>query len=234
VNEDVWQVRADRPFEDAYWAYMRLKGEIGAKMLQPAIPWWMQGADCPGLNPTEQAILDHVSGAKRLLDIGAGDLRVKNRLQRAGFAGSYETVDRSIEAPHEYNDLADAPTGIFDAVLILEVIEHIKLDDFDMFIDGVLRVLAPGGRIAISTPNSAFISTVWADAIEHRHPYPALDLAAYLQIRGAQTHQIYRINWAAPSDPLAEKIRRQVARVVMRGLLRVDYCRGILLLGAKI
>jgi predicted SAM-dependent methyltransferase len=140
----------------------------------------------------------------------------------------------SREAPHDYNDVASAPDAAFDAVLLLEVIEHISLDDFDAFMDEVVRVLKPGGSLVISTPNPAFISTIWAEAMDHRHPYPPNDLAAYLQLRGIRTDEIYRVNWASPDDPPWEKVRRQMARVVMRGLLRVDYCRGLLLLGAKI
>jgi SAM-dependent methyltransferase len=231
--EDIWNIRAERPLKDAYWAFMRLRAAFGAKLTQPAIQWWMQGPDELGLNPTEQAILGHVVGAKRLLDIGAGDLRVKTRLQRSGFAGTYETVDVSRDVQHDYNDVASAPGAAFDAVLLLEVIEHIRLEDFDAFMDEVIRVLKPGGRVVISTPNPAFISTIWAESMDHRHPYPANDLAAYLQIRGIGTEEVYRVNWASPHEPPWEKVRREMARVVMRGLLRVDYCRGLLLLGMK-
>lgn len=232
--EDIWDIRAERPLKDTYWAFMRLRDAYGAKLSHPTIRWWMQGPDEPGLNPTEQVIINHVGGAKRLLDIGAGDLRVKTRLQRSGFAGTYQTIDVSREVRHDYNDVASAPDAAFDAVLLLEVIEHVRLDDFDAFMDQVIRVMKPGGRLVISTPNPAFISTIWAESLDHRHPYAANDLAAYLQIRGICTEEVYRVNWASPHDPPWEKVRREMARAVMRGLLRVDYCRGLLLLGAKL
>ena len=47
----------------------------------------------------------------------------------------------------------DFPAGIFDAVLCSEVIEHIP--DASRAIGEIFRVLRPGGRLVLSTPNRA-------------------------------------------------------------------------------
>jgi 2-polyprenyl-3-methyl-5-hydroxy-6-metoxy-1,4-benzoquinol methylase len=46
----------------------------------------------------------------------------------------------------------DLPSGVFDCVVSFQVIEHIR-DDF-AFLDEVVRVLKPGGRFIVTTPNA--------------------------------------------------------------------------------
>jgi SAM-dependent methyltransferase len=46
----------------------------------------------------------------------------------------------------------DLPSGVFDWVAAFQVIEHIG-DDF-LFLDEVARVLKPGGRFIVTTPNA--------------------------------------------------------------------------------
>ncbi len=46
----------------------------------------------------------------------------------------------------------DLPSGVFDCVVSFQVIEHIH-DDF-AFLDEVVRVLRPGGRFIVTTPNA--------------------------------------------------------------------------------
>jgi SAM-dependent methyltransferase len=51
----------------------------------------------------------------------------------------------------------DLPSGVFDCVVAFQVIEHIK-DDFG-FMDEVRRILKPGGRFIVTTPNAAMSLT---------------------------------------------------------------------------
>lgn len=46
----------------------------------------------------------------------------------------------------------DLPSGVFDCVVSFQVIEHIR-DDF-AFLDEVWRVLRPGGKFIVTTPNA--------------------------------------------------------------------------------
>lgn len=196
---------------------------------QRAVRWWMASATDAGLNPAEKLMLAHFVDAERVLDIGAGDLRMKARFRAAGFAGCYETTDQSPEFTYDYPSLHNAPTDGFDAVLVLEVIEHIPLDEFDEFMDEVLRVLKPGGRLVLSTPNAACIKTIWAGDMTHRHPYRSPDLAAYLHLRGIES-EIHRVTWRAPSVSMYERVRYKLAQVLAR-VQQVDYAEGVLLLG---
>jgi len=72
--------------------------------------------------------------------------------------------------------------GVFDLVLCMEVIEHVKdresLTDLDtVTFSGVLnclgeslRVLKPGGRLVLSTPNACSYQSL-LNGFEHRHPF---------------------------------------------------------------
>ena len=184
------------------------------------------------LNPLEQLIFEFVGPARSLLDVGAGNGRVKAKLQRAGLSAKYSTLDRSPEFNPDYRSLDEVPEASFDAVLALEVIEHIPLADFDEFMDGVLRCLTPRGRLLISTPNSAFVGSIWDADMTHVHAYRAQDLAAYLHLRGVKS-KIYRVVWAPPRPGLRERLRRVAMKVLTRGILQLDYARGVLLLGER-
>jgi 2-polyprenyl-3-methyl-5-hydroxy-6-metoxy-1,4-benzoquinol methylase len=96
----------------------------------------------------------------RILDIGSGSGIVGQELRRAGFedlaaieidAAAREHVRpvyRRIES-----DLDSFGDEHFDAILLLDVLEHIAAPE--AFLDTVARRVAPGGRIYISVPNVA-------------------------------------------------------------------------------
>jgi SAM-dependent methyltransferase len=57
--------------------------------------------------------------------------------------------------------------GPFELVLAAELIEH--LDDPGRLLDNVARHLAPGGRLALTTPNP-FYANQWAKILKHGQP----------------------------------------------------------------
>ena len=85
--------------------------------------------DSPQLNEYERVIFDRTCHATRLLDFGGGDNRLKQKFLAAGFKGRYETLDISSEGQHEYASLSEIK-GEFAAIVCLEVIEHMSLNDY--------------------------------------------------------------------------------------------------------
>jgi len=107
---------------------------------------------------------------KRVLDIGCGPdaALVKVLAYKAnGIPKSYLGVDlnrlgskmpgyRWCEFMSQFNFCADwkklKPKGPFDVITCLEVVEHMRMASMRQLLRGALNLLAPGGRLLLSTP----------------------------------------------------------------------------------
>ena len=120
----------------------------------------------------DQLIRPHLRAGSRLLEIGCG---AGNLLLQATVPGSYPVaLDLSMQALtfvrsrlEEAQSTPTAPSGFtctqaigeslpfredsFDCVLLSEVIEHLEVPQIS--IREAMRVLCPGGRLLITTPN---------------------------------------------------------------------------------
>jgi SAM-dependent methyltransferase len=116
--------------------------------------------------PPDQALADFVHGLGRVegaaLDLGCGDGKLTGELRARRIVGAdvsdiaLERAQRRLKAldielapltPDRALPFAD---NEFDLVLMAETIEHVV--DVQMLLSEVRRVLAPGGRLAITTP----------------------------------------------------------------------------------
>jgi len=185
--------------------------------------------DRPQLNEMEQAIFDHTEQAGRLLDYGAGDKKLKRKFLSAGFKGRYETLDMSAEDEHEYSSISKV-TGQFDAILCLEVIEHMSLNDYVDLMDEFGKLLSPGGTLIIGTPNPLCVVPMWAGDPGHVQQYPLADLAADFVVRGYSV-EAFRVRYGA--WPRGIPWLRFFAMRVLCYLLSVDYAHGIVMIGKK-
>lgn len=220
----------DRPLRDCYWEYLRVRDAYLADPA-PALAWWMERGDAP-LNPVESTILEFVRSAASVVDIGAGDGRVERRLRSAGFSGHVATVDTSPEFHPDFSSVEELPAGSFDAALLLEVIEHVPLAEFDALMDRVIDCLTPDGRLVVSTPNAAYVGSIWEADMTHVHAYRLQDLAAYLHLRGFDC-RLFRVAWQQPRPRPKERVRLALAKIVARGILQLDYARGVLVLAHR-
>ena len=140
--------------------------------MQPAGGW--SGADprYRGYRPDRENVrLDHrvrvavdlvPGGARRLLDLGAGDGFVSARLGAAAGAAVAVSVDVGAPAPlaprgrpvSQVTARLPGPlpfrSASFDVVVTLETIEHVL--DPDGLLEEARRVLVPGGTLVLSTP----------------------------------------------------------------------------------
>ena len=145
---------------------------LAAARVQPAGGW--SGADprYRGYRPDRGDVrLDHrvqravdlvPPGARRLLDLGAGDGFVSARLGAAAGAAVAVSVDVGAPAPLAPLDRSVAQvtarlpgplpfrSGTFDIVVTLETIEHVL--DPDGLLEEARRLLVPGGTLILSTP----------------------------------------------------------------------------------
>jgi len=98
----------------------------------------------------------------RLLELGCGDGRRLLRLQKKGWSVEGQEVDRKaiahvrsrIEAPIYEGDLNDLSLShdSYDAILMNHVIEHL-IDPIGVLRE-CFRILKPGGRVVVTTPNT--------------------------------------------------------------------------------
>jgi 2-polyprenyl-3-methyl-5-hydroxy-6-metoxy-1,4-benzoquinol methylase len=124
----------------------------------------------------------------------------------------------------------DLPSGVFDWVVSFQVIEHIR-DDF-AFLDEVVRVLRPGGRFIVTTPNApaSLTRNPW-----HVREYTAGEFTSLMESRFARVESMgvfgdelvmeyYERNRAGVEritrlDPL--RLRDRLPRWMLRGVYDV-------------
>lgn len=94
---------------------------------------------------------------RRALDLGCGDGFWSEKLRGRGWnVTSADHDDLRYPFAHKVNaeELLPYPDGFFDLIWLAEVLEHVR--DLGALLRELRRVAAPGGRLIVTTPNSAF------------------------------------------------------------------------------
>ena len=151
--------------------YHSVAGDYQYRALHAGHPmqrFWHRGK----LVMVDWLIRPHLPAGSRLLEIGCG---AGNLLLQATVAGSYpvaldlsmqaltfvrsrlEEVRSGTEAPNGFvctqaiGESLPFPEDTFDCILLSEVIEHLAAPEIS--IQEAMRVLCPGGRLLVTTPN---------------------------------------------------------------------------------
>jgi len=100
----------------------------------------------------EIAALEARPGSRRVLNVGAGGLLARRVAELRGSRVVQVDLDpaRRPDVVADVCDLRCFEDASFDAVFLLEVLEHVATPD--LAISEVHRVLEPGGVLALSTP----------------------------------------------------------------------------------
>jgi hypothetical protein len=208
-----------------YWERKRLRS--GSVPDFPVRRWW----ESDGLSQIEQLYFDAVREAPSLLDVGAGDLRMKQKLTAAGYAGEYHTQDIGPEYAHTYRDLAQVERR-YGAVLCLDVIEHLPLEEGLSLLERLVELLEPSGTLVIQTPNARCIRSPLGWDMTHLHLYNVEDLWAYLTAAGLETRG-YRVVFAPRRRSPLAALRFATGALVTTRLLGADYADNIAVLARK-
>jgi 2-polyprenyl-3-methyl-5-hydroxy-6-metoxy-1,4-benzoquinol methylase len=213
------------PIYETYWERKRLLA--GPLPRFPTVRWW----ETDGLSPAERVIFDALSNARSVLDVGAGDLRVRHKLVDAGFQGTYHTQDVGDEFDYTYADLADVERN-YDVILCLDVLEHLSLERGVAMLKRLHDLLMPGGTLVIQTPNARCARHPLAWDMTHLHIYNAHDLWAYLTALGMVVHG-YRVVFGRPPRGPISALRFAASAFVITRLIGADYADNLLLLARR-
>jgi 2-polyprenyl-3-methyl-5-hydroxy-6-metoxy-1,4-benzoquinol methylase len=123
-----------------------------------------EGAEPADLPARLRFLLAHVQAGERVLDVGCGEGRFAGELARAGAeVVGIDIAERALSRARRLEpelDLRLIEEGVpwplqdasFDLVWAGEVIEHVA--DTAPWLSELRRVLRPGGRLLLSTPNN--------------------------------------------------------------------------------
>jgi SAM-dependent methyltransferase len=120
--------------------------------------WVIDASNCfsrerlDALLEREIAELEARPGEKRVLEVGAGGPLAARVARLRGCKVTTLDIDpaRSPDVVADVADLAAFADASFDAVFLLEVLEHVAAPE--RALDELRRVLAPGGALVLSTP----------------------------------------------------------------------------------
>jgi len=214
------------PAYETYWQRKKLLMAEPRRRF-PVRRWWYTD----GLCDIEEVYFDAIRNMGRLLDVGAGDLRVMHKFQRAGFRGEYHTQDVGQEGTYTFRDLAEVNRP-YDAILCLDVIEHLPLRDGLLLLKEMDRILAPGGVLVIQTANAYYIPDPMSWDMTHLHTYNLPDLWAHLTCQGFEVSG-YRVLDAPKSPGPIVALRSAIVAYMKTKILGCDYANNIALIVRK-
>jgi predicted SAM-dependent methyltransferase len=211
-----------------YFNYWQRKELLQTKV--PAfsvVKWWRSGELCE----VEKIIFDRVKDRVNILDIGAGDLKLKHKFQQAGYRGDYHTQDIGEEFTYDYHNL-DEITARYSAIICLDVIEHLALAEGLSLIHKLSSLLAVDGVMIIQTPNGRCIRNPLISDMTHVHCYNLPDLWAYLTCMNLKVEG-FRVVFEALDRSYLQKIRELFGRYTISRLFGLDYADNIVVIAHK-
>ena len=136
-------------------------------------------------------ILDHLRDGESVLEIGAFDRSLAERLKKDRPAVVYKSLDIDPTYHHDYLSL-DQVQERFDLVLLFEVIEHLDWNAGREMAGKIYGILNPGGRVIVTTPNVFTPGQYWKDA-SHLTPYHYEELGGLFIGHGFEVVEICRL-----------------------------------------
>lgn len=174
-----------------------------------------------------EPLIEFLRPGMKVLDIGANNRSLKDFMDsNLDFKVTYKSMDIDRSHDHDFYSLEEIAEE-FNAVACFEVVEHMAPGmALDLF-RKTYKLLSPGGRLFVSTPNVYHPMSFWSDCT-HITPFRFRHLAGWMATAGFNRFWGYRV------CNLTWKKRWRYWRY--RGLLRLlnlDFAPGIVVIGEK-
>ena len=168
-----------------------------------------------------------IQDSEKVLDIGASNRNLQDRLKRHFPKLIYKSLDIDREQFHDFYSLEEVQES-FDVVFLFEVIEHLGLEEGIQLIRKIYDLLSEGGRLILTTPNVFNPSRFWRDAT-HKVAYCYDELGGLLLAHGFQIKAMYRTY----SDAFHRYLFRIYAMAPLHRYLGIDFAKSILVIAEK-
>jgi len=211
--------------EHVYWELLEKRPYFPGASLIKIRPDWRERD--PPAGPAAALFKRHLATVGTVLDVGAGDRLWESVLRRMRIGNAYLSADVERRHEHDFEDFLGVEE-CFDAILMLELLEHLPLELGLRFLDHAVELLHPGGVLVIGTPNAHHAHQVWSADLTHVRPWPAHDLWALCSIAGLQRIAVYRQMLVTPRRQIIAPLQLALSR-----LLGIDPAYGLLLFAHK-
>jgi SAM-dependent methyltransferase len=164
---------------------------------------------------------------EKVLDIGASDRSLQERLKRHYPKLIYKSMDIDRERFHDFYSLEEIRES-FDVVFLFEVIEHLDFEEGVQLLKRVYDFLNEGGRLILTTPNVFNPSRFWRD-VTHKVAYCYDELGGLLLAQGFQIKVMYRTY----NDAFHRYFFRLYVMAPLHRYLGIDFAKSILVIAEK-
>lgn len=181
----------------------------------------------PIVRRVRDVLFECVDDRARVLEVGAGDRRIGELLRSNREGVDYRSMDIDPRGEHDYRSL-DEIDRTFDCVFAFEVVEHIAAEEIPGWLARLGELLAPGGRLVLSTPNTYYPPAYLRD-VTHRTPLCYDELAALVGAAELEVERIARVY----HDPVHRAFLRRYLFGWLFEMIGIDFARQIVLVARK-
>lgn len=152
---------------------------------------------------------------------------MERKMMKKNTEVNYKSMDIDRHLPHDYYSL-DEINEQFDLILLLDVIEHLELEEGAKMLTRINELLVEGGKLIINTPNIFNPSRFWLDCT-HKVAYSYDELGGILLSQGFEVLGIYRTFNAS----FLKYLLRLTLFYPLHRILSVDFANSIMILATK-
>jgi SAM-dependent methyltransferase len=173
-------------------------------------------------------ILQYLRDGEALLEVGASNRELEGRIRKYYPKALYKSMDIDPSYSHDYSSFEEIKET-FDMVLLFEVIEHLDLEEGREMMRIIYRILNPGGRVILTTPNVYTPGRYWKD-VTHQTAYHYEELGGLLLNLNFEILEICRVF----NEPLVSYLAKVYLFSPVFRFLGIDFTKSILIVARKV